>query len=702
MAKLRPNRKPVFFWQGALILLPVVVLAAVSLVSLRQDSRAAEADARRRASENAQSLARAVRSSVNDELQRFLTLQNVWTLDLFSASQPYVSNAPDTQLNADVEKWERDFPGLTLADLAVPQGKILSDGRQIEPPDFPIVPTPPKWFRELSPAQKCRWEDLRSAASPADSKARQEAFLTNQPSEDARDAAFFLAFRPDQILGGARPLATETGVSFQDIACYRLLSATDAELSTPLLNSVWNQAFESPSFIAQKLLDLAGGLTNRADAASRQKYLWMRTYWSCQSRARECLGPIRDLPDLKPWKPLWWSHWTRRGETLAILQAMTFVNPGVDSAGDSLSGQGYQVWFVPRAVVEAIFTKALTENRFLIPDYAAPALAVEGWPLPLRGAFATADGKDLLGRSELRAGSSFAQDAIRFDLEFFLTSRDQMLSAEWRRARLFAGLILGTAFAALAGLVAARRAFYRQLELNEMKSNFVSSVSHELRAPIASVRLMAENLERGKIPEAPRQREYFGFIVQECRRLSALIENVLDFSRIEQGRKQYEFEPTDVLAMARTTARLMAPCAAEKGVKLETDGVEPPAAPIELNVDGRALQQALVNLIDNAIKHSPAGETVTIGVERREGTAPVVGLYVADHGPGIPAEEHDKIFERFYRRGSELRRETQGVGIGLSVVRHVVAAHGGRVLVQSAAGQGSRFTIELPARSQHE
>jgi signal transduction histidine kinase len=313
--------------------------------------------------------------------------------------------------------------------------------------------------------------------------------------------------------------------------------------------------------------------------------------------------------------------------------------------------------------------------------------------------------------------------AYPFHVRVFLASPKVLYARQSQRTLLFGALIVLSALAALIGLITAHRAFQRQLQLGEMKSNFVSSVSHELRAPIASVRLMAENLERGKISEAGRQSEYFRFIVQECRRLSSLIENVLDFSRIEQGRKQYEFEPTDLVALAQTTVKLMEPCALEKGVRLELEtslaapksgegrNLQPSTFNIELNVDGRAIQQALVNLIDNAVKHSPRGEVVTVEIKSGTGVAPVsnlptfknmqtaataVLLSISDHGPGIPREEHEKIFERFYRLGSELRRETQGVGIGLSVVRHIVDAHGGRVTVESAPGQGSRFTIELP------
>jgi signal transduction histidine kinase len=279
----------------------------------------------------------------------------------------------------------------------------------------------------------------------------------------------------------------------------------------------------------------------------------------------------------------------------------------------------------------------------------------------------------------------------------------------------------------LAGFFTAWRAFRREQQLNELQSNFVSAVSHELRAPIASIRLMSEELEDFAGPDPVRSRDYHRLIHQECRRLSRLIENVLDFARHEQGRQQYTFEPADVPPLVEATVKLMQPCAAERRVTLAAT-FQGQCRPVEL--DGRALQQALVNLIDNAIKHSPPNASVVIGVEfgpasprqpsrdvlapatlrpgapasagssakpSRDALAPAtLRLWVEDAGEGIPPEEHERIFDRFYRCGSELRRATQGVGLGLAIVKYVTEAHGGKVTVRSALGQGSRFTLELP------
>jgi signal transduction histidine kinase len=169
-----------------------------------------------------------------------------------------------------------------------------------------------------------------------------------------------------------------------------------------------------------------------------------------------------------------------------------------------------------------------------------------------------------------------------------------------------------------------------------------------------------------------------------------MIQNVLDFARIEQGRKQYQFEPTDLMELVRQTLKLMEPYAAEQGAGLQFHSTQ---NELTAGIDGPTIQQALINLIDNAIKHSPQGASVNVSLSLSNNA---FLLAVEDQGPGIPPHEHQKIFERFYRLGSELRRETPGVGIGLSIVKHVADAHRGVVRVQSEPGRGSRFILEIP------
>jgi signal transduction histidine kinase len=399
------------------------------------------------------------------------------------------------------------------------------------------------------------------------------------------------------------------------------------------------------------------------------------------------------------------------------------------------------IWFacLSEEVVRQVLRETITSTK-IIPEYFGVRVSLcgkqinderdlrvwfEGHHFGRKGGFISKEYEDSKSAALLAAAQKPQTGSDLLSIGVHLTSPTTLFTRQRARTFWFALLIATATLAALIGLITAWRMFHRQQRLAEMKTNFVSSVSHELRAPIASLRLMAEGLESGRVHEHGKQQEYFRFIVQECRRLSSLIENVLDFSRIEQGRKQYEFEPTDLPALVRNTVQLMQPYADQRQInlKLITDlspddsnstlPLDAPRSTLDTapHLDGRAIQQALINLIDNALKHSTSHTTVSVGLDFPSkalaerisvpGNSPF-RLWVEDQGEGIPAEEQERIFERFYRRGTELRRETQGVGLGLAIVKHVAEAHGGTVLVQSEVGKGSRFVIEIPAKPQSQ
>jgi len=254
----------------------------------------------------------------------------------------------------------------------------------------------------------------------------------------------------------------------------------------------------------------------------------------------------------------------------------------------------------------------------------------------------------------------------------------------WTLALLAAAIGVSTG-----GVLLVQRSLSRERKLNEMKSQFVAGVSHELRAPVASIRLMADALEQGKVaPDAAQ--EFHRLIAREGARLSTLVANVLDHSRIEQGRRHWRMEPCDLEALVSDTVRVMRPLAGERKI-----GLLDHLSPVASSVDEGAIQQALVNLLDNAIKFSPPESAVKVTLSN-DGNSGSWELRVCDEGPGVPRHEQARIFERFYRPGDELRRETQGTGIGLNLVKAIADAHGGTIRVESQPGKGSTFILRIP------
>ena len=770
----RNRRKPSFFWQGVLILAPVLVLAKLGAYALWRDQRLAFHEAEVRAQELAQEAALRIWDELEASRLPAIRFDRSGNLLL---PKPYEAVPTPQPLNdRDLNENQRRL-WATAGEAAARS----DNGRAAALYQEFLQTNPPPRFAAL--AHFHRGLLLEKLGQKADAAAAF-ASITNRYADALSEAGVSLDFlahahlRPknefvryaianpgpltDAIVAqsssveeagsenSARALWAEQQLlrrlANASRPFFRLVransvpltnSATPVEMQTDAPPMFWVTDFETEqvtnAFAAlgtNSRLRLQWAIVDQSKVRPQISFQHEHASLWTNMASAALASTVRDSQPERKWLLI--RLLTTNGFAL-LAQSEEGVSDALREALARISKPEWLDFTISVAGRPAVTTNQLLELKFVgagkasgrfwrraIPDYTLPVLAT--------GTRAE--------RGEVAAGVTVAA---------VLVSRDLLLDQQKAHALWFGFVVAAAGLASILGFVSAYRAFHKQHRLAELKSNFVSGVSHELRAPIASIRLMAEGLERGKISEEGKQREYFRFIGQECRRLSSMIENVLDFARIEEGRKQYEFEPVDVAALVTQTVKLMEPYAAERGVRLIAkmdskagQGVASPSPPsgerigvrgpldaeesqpangFVATIDGQAIQQALVNLIDNAIKHSPEGQEIIVKLGRAAGNdspltpalsplrgegereptlGPILCLSVEDHGRGIPASEHEKIFERFYRIGSELRRETPGVGIGLSIVKHIVEAHRGRVRVESEVGKGSRFVIELP------
>lgn len=251
------------------------------------------------------------------------------------------------------------------------------------------------------------------------------------------------------------------------------------------------------------------------------------------------------------------------------------------------------------------------------------------------------------------------------------------------QTRQWALLWVGALGCLLLGAAFLLRAAAREARLAELKSAFVSNVSHEMKSPLAMIRVSAETLELGRVQDSARMREYFRRIHQESLRLGDMIDNVLDLARLESGHHEFRPQPVDL-------AGLTAEALDGLDDRVSLHAGQP--APLVM-ADRRAIQSVVWNLLSNARKYSPPGSPIDVRVFSSEGHA---CLSVSDCGIGIAPADQRRIFEKFYRAGSGLVHETKGAGLGLALAAQTVEAHGGSIRVESRLGEGSTFTVMLP------
>ena len=233
----------------------------------------------------------------------------------------------------------------------------------------------------------------------------------------------------------------------------------------------------------------------------------------------------------------------------------------------------------------------------------------------------------------------------------------------------------------------------RQLRLARQKTDFVSNVSHELKTPLTSIRMFSELLAEGRVTDRAKQRSYLGIITAETARLTRLINNVLDFARIERGEKKYNFQKCDLVSVVRETAETYRPHLEANGFQFACDM---PDTPVFVNGDRDALAQVVVNLLSNAEKYSDTRKEVCLQVEAKAHPLPCVGVKVLDRGLGVPLGCGEKIFEQFYRAHDSLSNGIQGSGLGLTLARQIARAHEGDVVYEPRDSGGSCFTLRLP------
>jgi signal transduction histidine kinase len=298
----------------------------------------------------------------------------------------------------------------------------------------------------------------------------------------------------------------------------------------------------------------------------------------------------------------------------------------------------------------------------------------------------------IAGRDGLR-GTARVRRAGEIGLPWTVEVKLQAEQAPWGGSVATTGLVV-LGLAVITTLYLAYRAIRRELRVAGMQSEFVAAVSHEFRTPITALTHLTDLLENAE-PPADRRPLYYEALARETRRLRDMVENLLDFGRIEAGRYRYKPEEVDPVELVRNVVNefQLQLHAAGREFRLETAG-----DPVALELDREAIRRAVWNLLDNAVKYSAQDTFVSVRVASENGWT---AISVADRGCGIPRQDRSRIFHKFVRGTAAEAGAVKGTGIGLAMVQAIVQAHGGRVELDSRVGEGSRFTILLPAERKH-
>ena len=413
-----------------------------------------------------------------------------------------------------------------------------------------------------------------------------------------------------------------------------------------------------------------------------QENINMLSSW-LPSDASNTVKHLRKMKEEDPWG--FYGGWTLRANQHAYWNVAYFIPKGVPPDRVALGIVAFDEDYLRKSFFPAVVKDVLSsKSTVLRADANLPVMMIHA-PRDSAPWVASADWDGGSPEEERRFADVFPDLilAIKYQGTTIADIGSRFLRYNYIVLAALSVLMVG-------GIWLTYRNVSREMNLARLKSDFVANVSHELRTPLALIRLYAETLELGRLTAKEKYQEYFRIIREESERLTALINNILDFSRIEAGRKEYEFKETNLGDLVRSTLDSYRFQIEQNGFTFE-ENISVDIPPV--TVDREAIARSLLNLVNNALKYSKDQKYIAVSLHRTNGQ---VNLEVRDHGIGIPPNEQEKIFEKFYRCGDPLVHNIKGSGLGLSLVRHIARAHGGDVLVESTPEKGSKFTIALP------
>lgn len=677
-------RRPPFLLAGVLVVLPAVLLVALGVRTLEQDARLAEAQARERLERAA---ARAAQG-----LERGLALWDRTVAEL-GADQPatpppvppliaqVLDGSPDAVLIRGGSRLPDILPAGRLlytlesrspsSSLTTPGPAVLQAGEilEIQKQDFARAAEAYRALARSTDPLVRPWALQRLARTEAKAGRRDEALRLYEALE--REAGAMLGDLPADLVGGAQRCQLLSASGSSDV-----LTRAAFTFYRSLASGRW--LLEKPRYLhySERARQWLAGV----EGTERHALGVLEALEQQKMRLADAVGEVRNAIRA-PGMPGAGHRFFEvgSGQYLAFWQS----TPDRGAATLLVLGEGglrSRVW-------PAMFSTGASEDTAIA--LVAPDGAVVFTTAPTPGGGTSGAGMPP------RGGAISSEQTLQ-DGDFLWRVRataerpDALFAEVTRRRWLYVSMLAVMVAGLLAAGLVVGRTLRREVEVAGLKSQFVAAVSHEFRSPLTGISQLSELLVGGKVPDEARRQQYYELIHSESRRLSRLVEQVLDFARMEEGRKEYRLERVETSDWLRRTADEFqrTPAAQDKTIAVSVaDGLPP------LMVDAQAMAGAIHNLLDNAVKYSPGRETVWLDACPAADGAGVV-ITVRDEGVGIPPDEQRHLFDRFYR-GRQLADVVAGTGLGLSLVKHVVAAHGGEISLTSRPGMGTTVTVTL-------